>query len=351
MTEKPEGYISYANVAAERIFGIPIADQIGYSVAHHPLAHLITDVDGRILPPKDWSVNFALRGETLNGREFMFTRPDGKKVVILASTAPLYTENGDITGAVSVYHDITERKSIEQHKNEFLSIASHELRTPITAIQGFAEILQLQASEGASLDSPQTLRAITNIAEQSQLLTHLIEEMLDISRIENARLSLDLAPHDILRTLKDVIESQTLTSKHHQLRLVLEGLEPNDTLIGNFDEDRTMQVFNNLISNAIKYSPARSEIEVGLRHTIERPDEVLVWVKDQGIGIPTEEIPRIFERFHRAGNLERSMSGLGIGLYLVKEIVTRHNGKVWAESSEGNGSTFYVLLPLKPTQH
>jgi signal transduction histidine kinase len=120
--------------------------------------------------------------------------------------------------------------------------------------------------------------------------------------------------------------------------------------MGYFDKQRVLHIMNNLISNAIKYSPTSSDIEVGLQRTLEHPDEALIWVRDQGIGIPRDEAHLIFQRFYRARNLEKSMSGLGLGLYLVKELVTRHEGRVWVESTEGEGSTFYVLLPLKKEQ-
>src|SRR5579872_520134 len=102
------------------------------------------------------------------------------------------------------------------------------------------------------------------------------------------------------------------------------------------------------MNNAVKYSPDHKEIEVGLRFTEKNPDEALIWVRDHGIGIAANELPHIYERFHRASNLDRSISGLGIGLYLVNELVTRHRGHVWVESMEGKGSTFYVTLPLHP---
>jgi signal transduction histidine kinase len=276
----------------------------------------------------------------------VLTRPDGSRVSLLATTAPLRLESGAITGSVSVFQDITERKSLEQQKNDFLSMASHELRTPITSIQGFAEILQLLQVRGQSLDSPLSTRAINQIVEQSQCLTRLIEEMLDLTRLEQARLLFHFAPHDLLKTLAQVIESQALLSKQHALRLVLEEVQSGEAVIGCFDEERIVQVLSNLISNAIKYSPRGGEIEIGLRRTREQPGEALVWVKDRGIGIPAGALPHIFERFYRSEKLEHAISGLGIGLYLVKEIVTRHGGRVWVESTEGAGSTFSVQLPL-----
>jgi signal transduction histidine kinase len=182
--------------------------------------------------------------------------------------------------------------------------------------------------------------------EQSQRLARLIEAMLDLSRIENVQLLINPAMHNLLATITHTVKTQAITSKRHTIRLTLDGLQPGDRLMAYYDEDRIDQVLNNLISNATKYSSPGSEIEVGLSFTEKKSRQALIWVKDHGVGIASSELPHIFKRFHRASNFDRSISGLGIGLYLVQELMTRHGGKVWAESIEGHGSTFYVTLPL-----
>ncbi|MEO8970363.1 MAG: PAS domain-containing sensor histidine kinase [Ktedonobacteraceae bacterium] len=232
--------------------------------------------------------------------------------------------------------------------NEFLSITSHELRTPITAIQGYAEILQVLAQTQESLNTPRSQRALNSIIDQSKRLTRLIEDLLDLSRVESKRMLLNIEPHNLIQTLVRVIENQAITTKCHVIHLVLDGVTTQETLIGDFDEDRIIQVLNNLINNAVKYSPGQKEIEVGLRFTGENPDKALIWVRDHGIGIAAGELPHIFERFHRASNLDRSISGSGIGLYLVNDLVTQHGGHIRVESIEGKGSTFLITLPLHP---
>lgn len=343
--------ISYANAASFQILGIHATAHLDTTPDTHPLTRAVVYLNNGPVPHTDLPLNRSLRGEYINGRETTVTRPDGSQIVLLTSSAPLKENNGSITGAVCVFQDITQRKSIEQHKNTFLSIASHELRTPITAIQGFAEILQMKVEQGSSLDTPRSLRAITGIMEQSRRLTRLIEAMLDLSRIEKAQLFINLAEHNLLAIISHVLETQTITNKYHYIHLTLEGLAPSDTLMAYIDEDRIDQVLNNLIGNAVKYSPIGSEIEVGLRYSPTEANEALIWVKDQGVGIAANELSHIFERFHRASNFDRSISGLGIGLYLVNELVTRHGGRVWVESMEGQGSTFYVSLPLNIHMH
>ena len=344
--------ISYANTAAASILGLSLEELIAIPLHRHPWSHAYSgqSMDGKPILPWNFAVIRALCGETIRSKETLVIKPCGTKIVTLTSSAPLYADNGAMTGAMIVFQDVTAQKSLEQHKNDFLSIANHELRTPITIIQGFAEILQLKAAQDQPLDSL-TQYALTSITEQSQHLTRLIEEMLDISRIEQAQLVLRRASHDLRGILTRVIDSQAITTRQHQLHLVLDGLKETDTLLAYVDEERTVQVFNNLISNAIKYSPAGGEIEIGLRYQPERSNEVLIWVKDHGIGIAANEVQNIFKRFHRASNLDRSLSGFGIGLYLVKEVVMRHGGRVWVESTEGQGATFYVILPLRAGYH
>jgi PAS domain S-box-containing protein len=348
LVEAPNGRIQYVNAATSEITGIPASEQVDRLAQEAPLAITMIDAQRNHIPSEKLPSIRALKGETINGYEIILTRQDGDEVFLLTSAAPLRTDDGTIIGAIVVFQDITTRKSIEQQKNEFISITSHELRTPITAIQGFAEILQVRSRQPESLNTPASQRALSSIIEQSKRLSRLIEEMLDLSRIESKQLLLNLAPHILIQTLMQVIESQSIMTKRHDIHLVLDGVTAQDTLMGDFDEDRIIQVLNNLINNAVKYSPDHHEIEVGLRFTHDKPDEALIWVRDHGIGIAASELPHIFERYHRASDLDRSISGLGIGLYLVNELVTRHGGHIRVESIEGKGSTFSVTLPLHP---
>ncbi len=348
LVEAPHGRIQYTNAAAAKIISNTSSQQIDRQRLDTPLTSILTDAQGTPIPTEKLPSNRALQGETLNGYEIILTRQDGKEKSLLTSAAPLHKEDGGIIGAIVVFQDITTRKTIERQKSEFVSITSHELRTPITAIQGFAEILQARAGQPESLNTPASQRALSSIIEQSKRLSRLIEEMLDLTRIESKQMLLNLAPHNLIQTLTQVIESQTIMTKQHTIHLVLDGVTAQDVLMGDFDEDRIIQVLNNLLNNAVKYSPDHHEIEVGLRFTNDKPDEALIWVRDHGIGIAASELPHIYERFHRASDLDRSISGLGIGLYLVNELVTRHGGHIQVESIEGKGSTFSVTLPLHP---
>ncbi|HVB74981.1 MAG TPA: ATP-binding protein [Ktedonobacteraceae bacterium] len=339
--------IKYANQVTAHLMGRSLDNLLGSpfntNTDNQPLPH----TRGQKQHATSWVhlIELALQGEIMSSEESIIEQPDGSNVTCLSSCAPLRAEHGAIDGAMIVFQDITRLKSTEQQKAEFLSIASHELRTPITAMLGFAEILQMRVKQGASLDDV-SQRALRHITEQSEQLTRLIEEMLDVTRIENAGLHLNSAYHNLVETLSNVIESQSITSKKHSIIFLKKDLQQPDILIAYYDEKRLIQIMSNLLSNSIKYSPQKSKIEVGLQHIHEQPEIALIWVKDQGIGIPPAELAHIFERFYRADNMDRSISGLGLGLYLVKELVTLHGGHIRVESQEGQGSTFYVVLPL-----
>jgi PAS domain S-box-containing protein len=348
LIEVASSSVSYANVAAASLLGIPLTDLINMPLHQYTFTQ---DAQGAVVDmkrPFPWNflVIRALAGETVRSQETLVTQPSGETCVVLASSAPLHEKSGAITGALIVFQDITARKTLEHQKNEFLWMANHELRTPITIIQGFAELLRLKAETDSHLDN-EAKRALLHIQEQSEYLTTLVEEMLNFSRIEQGQFTLHRASHDLLQTVRRVVDNQLITTDNHHIRLVLEGVEATDSLIGNFDERRLVQAINNLISNAVKYSPGGGKIEVGLRYLKEQPPQALIWVKDQGVGIAESELSHIFMRFYRSSSLDPAISGLGIGLFLAKEVVTGHGGQIWAESTLGQGSTFYILLPLQ----
>ncbi len=341
-----DGRISYINEAGVEIGKISAEEQIGLRAEEHPYASKSFHLDNQPTAPHDFPAVRALHGEIIHHQEGKIIRPDASACILRTNAVPLRSEDGIINGAVAIFSDITQEKSIEQMRDEFFSIASHELRTPITAMQGFAEILQMLTQQGNHLSTPRSIRALHGIIAHSQHLTRLLEDLLELSRIEHDLLFIHLKLHDIVLLILHVFESQKLITRQHTLTLVFDGLQAHDSLITTIDEDHFVQILNNLINNAVKYSPSGSTIEIGLHYNKEMPNHYRLWVKDEGIGIDAKEIPHIFTRFHRASNLDHSISGLGVGLYLVRELVHRHQGKVWVESQPGKGSTFYVELPF-----
>lgn len=245
---------------------------------------------------------------------------------------------------VEVTEQVVARKKAEeavQLRDNFLSVASHELRTPITAIKGYAQVLG-RNPELAALGNDRITRSLKSIINQADRMSLLVNEMLDISRIESGHLQLTLEPVDLAALAEDVVSQMQILSEQHAIRV--SATECPVTLTA--DRERIGQVLVNLLENALKYSPGGGEIGVSIS---SEPDRAVVSVSDNGIGIPADEIEHLFERFYRAPNASsRNYGGLGLGLYISHEIVRQHGGSIWARSRVGEGSTFYFALPLTP---
>jgi PAS domain S-box-containing protein len=225
-------------------------------------------------------------------------------------------------------------------RDEFLSVAAHELKTPVTALVGYAQILQRRAMRTAS---EREQRAFDTLVAQSDRLANLVATLLDVSRIQMGTFVLERQLVDVCTLTSHVVEefqTSLLAGSRHSLELVC----PEKSLMVNGDTIRLGQVFRNLIQNAIKYSPRGGLITVSISH---QGEHAIVAVQDRGLGIPQEAQKRLFQRFYRAPNIaDMNISGMGIGLFVVHEIVNRHGGTIEVESTEGEGSTFSIHLPL-----
>ncbi|MBI4499487.1 MAG: PAS domain S-box protein [Chloroflexi bacterium] len=293
--------------------------------------------DGQLYAFEDLPLVRALRGETVLGAEVVYERPDGARTILLANAAPVSDEHDRFIAAVAVFQDITRRKTLEQMKDEFLSLAAHELKTPLTAIKGTSQLLLRQLARGRTTLGEQEARLLQTIDDRTDYMVGLVSELLDLSRIATGRLALRPAPMDLAALLREVVAQQQVLSPDYSF--TLEGAE--EPVWGAWDRGRLEQVFTNLLDNAAKYSPAGRPITVRLRASA---DQAHVAVQDRGIGIPAGELPYLFERHFRASNVGMAPSGLGLGLYLSSQIVQRLGGRIWAESVEGQGSTFHVEL-------
>jgi signal transduction histidine kinase len=237
---------------------------------------------------------------------------------------------------------MAERHTLERRKDAFISMASHELRTPLTCMKGYAQLLHKQL---ANTEHLRALRALTRIEMQIEQISRLIEDLLDLSKIQAGKLTFTDERVDVDAWAREVIEQFQQTTNHHQISL--QG-SAEGTLI--CDRERLSQVLNNLLTNAVKYSPQSEQINVHLTST---PQCLTVSVQDFGIGIPTTELQRVFQQFYRvAGRHERTAPGLGIGLSIAREIIEHYGGRLWVESVEGQGSTFsFSLPPIYPASH
>jgi signal transduction histidine kinase len=223
-----------------------------------------------------------------------------------------------------------------QKKDEFIGVASHELKTPLTSVKAYLQLLEKIEKEQPNLTY------VHKAQESMNRLQNLVFDLLDVSKISSGQLQLEIKEFNISELIMDCIHDMQLTTTKHTI--IKEGASSN--VIISADRNRVEQVIINLLSNAIKYSPDEKEIIV----TSKKSDsEIIVAVKDFGVGIPKSEHKKIFERFYRATGREFGISGFGLGLYICHEIIKRHGGRIWVESEEGKGSTFYFALPIIDT--
>ena len=225
-------------------------------------------------------------------------------------------------------------------RDQFLSIASHELKTPITTILGYAQLLERRFARLPDIE-PRNLNALHTLSDQCQRLDRLIRSLLDLSRIQTGQFTLDTLPMDLTRLTRQIVDEIQPSISEHVVSLTSE----EQPLLIHGDELRLAQVIHNLVQNAIKYSPNGGTIEVSVR---AKDSMVELLVHDQGLGIPAESLPQLFNRFFRASNVEPQVAGLGLGLYVVKQIVELHTGTIEVQSVEGVGSTFIVRIPSSP---
>jgi len=253
-------------------------------------------------------------------------------------------EDQQVIGVVAIFNDITEIRSIERMKTAFVSTVSHELRTPLTSIKGFISTL-LQDEDGTVFDFPTQREFYQIIDTECDRLTRLISDLLNVSRIEAGRaLDLNPKPVNLHQLIEKVVTVQRSYTDKHKLVVDIKSELP----IIVADEDKVDQILTNLLNNAIKYSPGGGVVKIT---AVADGDVVRIGVSDQGMGIPKDQLSKVFDRFHRVDNRDtREVGGTGIGLYLVRHLVEAHGGKIQIESDLHKGSTFTFELPKCPPQ-
>jgi PAS domain S-box-containing protein len=305
-----------------------------------------------IIPPERMNEETFIIGEVSKGNKvdhFQTVRraKDGRLVPIFLSVSPIIDENGKIIGASKIARDISEHLAIQEEKarlydeikvlndkkDEFIGLASHELKTPLTSIQGY---LQIMNSDMSDERRKEFLRRAT---QQVKKLSALVSDLLDVSKIQSGQLQFNAATFDICQVAREAIELISYSSKEHQINFQTSL----DELPVFGDSQRIEQVMLNLLTNAIRYAPNSYQIDV---YIAQDNGLVKVGVRDRGFGISADKLEQIFSRFYRIEE-NKNVSGLGLGLYLSQQIIERHHGKIWAESTPGEGSVFYFTLPIE----
>ncbi|MFD2446306.1 two-component system histidine kinase PnpS [Bacillus sp. CGMCC 1.16607] len=318
------GYISLINKAYKELFTVD-TNQFLFKLYYDVLKHKeITELIEEIFMTEQKIVKQLLLPLSIERRYFQ------------VFGSPIIGTYNEWKGVLLVFHDITEIKKLEQMRKDFVANVSHELNTPITSIKGFSETLL----DGAMKDQATLEQFLSIILKESDRLQALIQDLLDLSKIEQQGFRLNIEEIDIMQLLKEV--KTMLHNKADHKEISLQVIEKDSRVFINGDYYRLKQVFINLFNNAINYTSPGGKVEIEVK---DEETKVCVQIKDTGIGIEKEEIPRIFERFYRIDKARgRNSGGTGLGLAIVKHIIEAHKGQIFVESEIDKGSTFTICL-------
>jgi len=313
-----DGRVVLWNAAAEEITGVPEEEAIG----HTTVQVLQRDLE---------SV-----GEALAGQRLVSILRGGEEVWLSLSEAVMRDPLGAVAGRIFAFRDISADRMVEQVKSDFVAAVSHELRTPLTSIYGFAETL-LRQDIPFGEDERRTF--LGYIASESERLTEIVDQLLNVARLDAGDLQVELGRIDVGSVVSEVVETVE-GANDHRFEIDL----PEEPLAAEADPDKVRQVFNILVENALRYSPEGGTVTVGARRNADR---VEVRVVDEGMGIPAAEREWIFRKFYRAESAARDgAAGTGLGLFIAKELVNAMGGRIWVDSTEGEGSSFAFELPV-----
>ncbi|HEY9003765.1 MAG TPA: CHASE3 domain-containing protein [Mucilaginibacter sp.] len=323
-----EGIVTSWNRGAEHTFGYTEQEMIGESILK--------------LIPQDRQYEEPIilgrlqKGERIDHYETIRQKKDGTLINVSLTISPIHNKAGNIIGVSKIARDITEQKRDEQRKSDFIGMASHELKTPLTSLTALIQVLQQKVKEN---DQQFMSNALAKANLQTKKMAGLINGFLNVSRLESGKLLIEQHPFELNTLISEMIEEIRLSVSSHTFIF-----EPVGELTVDADREKIGSVLSNLLSNAVKYSPGAKFVTV---KCTRGPEEATVSVHDEGIGINPQDLERLFDRYYRVQSEHtKHISGFGVGLYLSAEIIERHGGAIWAESEKDKGSTFYFTLPL-----
>ena len=350
-----QGRLTFVNEAARRLHGVAA---LGVPVERYAEAYHLFTLDGQPYPPEELPLARAVRrGETVVDATWRIRRPDGTEIVAQGSAAPVTAEDGTRLASVLVMRDVTAQHDLERQKEEFLAAVAHDLKNPLVSIRGFAQLLRRQMARGQTPPPERVAEALGTIETTATRMAAQLDELLDVTGLQMQRsLELEHRPTDLVALARQAAaEHQHATERH---RIVVEAAV--SALVGLWDADRLRRVVDNLLGNALKYSPHGGDVVVTVAREQRAPHAgdapgagggpgagwAVLQVRDYGMGIPAADLPHVFERFRRSGSVIGKIAGTGVGLAAARQIVEQHGGTIAVESVEGRGSTFTVRLPL-----
>jgi len=329
------GRITHVNEAETRLSGVASTDVLGRSLAEYAQIVGPRHLDDTALAAEELPLARALSGETVMNAAF-WTERGGRKIFMRSNATPIRGASGEIVGAVSVERDVSSAVEFDKLKDQFIRVAAHELKTPVAIMKGYADLL-LRSSERLPPALAGSLEAIERGAGR---IDRLVNDLLDVSQLQLGRMEIRREKVDVAELVDVVTRRVSLTAKKHEIRVV-----ESEPVVVQADRIRLARVLDKLLDNAIRYSPRGGPIEVSVS-VDERG--AIVCVSDHGVGIARDKQSRIFERFYRAHtDTPHDYGGMGVGLYISREIVAQHGGTLWFSSEEGRGSKFCFSLPVK----
>lgn len=330
------GNFTFANHTAEKILGVSIAQIRNRSIEDDRWQ--LKTVRGAPLSREDNPFFRTLEGQKgVFGFKIRIDRPNGEQVALVMNTSPLFSDAGKFEGMVAIFSDITEEFNLQEQNNAFLHTVAHDLRVPLSVVQGYAEVLNESLQKASVYGGVQ--QSLKEILKATDKMNNMIEDLVDNARIESGIVKLDKKIVSLGEFIWSILESScTSIDIKRVITRVPQGL-PSVCV----DSDRLERVFFNLIGNALKFSPAGSQVSLTVKET---KDEIRISVSDKGRGISTGDCSRIFKRFFQVQS-SAEQKGVGLGLYISRLLVEAHGGRIWVESKEGEGSTFSFTLPLE----
>jgi PAS domain S-box-containing protein len=330
------GRITLANEAARRLAGLQPDEALPATIDDLVALLAPEDSSGRKLDKDQTPLARALAGETVSAEDELAIPARAGRLTYLRTTAtPLRDAGGAVSGALSVSRDVTDSAELERLKDQFIRLAAHELRTPVAVLRGCTQAL-IRTSEELP---PPRRRILEGILRGVDRIERIVKALHYVSEIELGRISLVPEPIDVSALVVKVVSDMSSASEAHSVHLA-----HTDPAIVRGDRERLRQVVTTLVDNAIRYSPRGGDIDIEVRRSDR---DVVVSVRDRGLGIPMNQRPRIFQRLYRA-QVGTDDGGMGLGLFVAKAIIDHHGGRIWFESKEGEGSTFSFSLPLAP---
>ncbi|HXE76305.1 MAG TPA: ATP-binding protein [Candidatus Xenobia bacterium] len=329
-----EARILFINRSLAKAFGLDPPEWIG-----RPAADLTAIIQSRFECPENFALCSGLDPDDRRALSAFleFRQRNGEQVLhVREDTRPLRSSNGAIRGRIYVYTDMAREKEIDRMKSEFIAIASHELRTPMTSIKGSVDLILSGYAGDISTDTQELLEIAQKNCDR---LIRLINDILDLAKIEAGQVRLNLERLDLTEAVQRSIQGVQALADQNEIELVLE--RPAELPLVEVDKDRIEQVVTNLLSNAIKFSPPRGQVRVALEVV---DGWVQCCVQDQGSGIAEDQLQRVFGKFQQLGNSARK-GGTGLGLAISQALINEHRGRIWVESKLNQGTKFVFRLP------